>query len=75
MVSLPVLLRAELLDYEFYDSVRCVSFATRCKRINKVFVFGSVDQKYGNEPNARKKKKKKKNRRSNPQKYILCQNQ
>lgn len=51
MISLSALLTAELLNYEFYDSVRCVSYATRCQCVDKVFVF---DPKYGNKPNARK---------------------
>lgn len=51
MISLSALLTAELLNYEFYDSVRCVSYATRCQCMDKVFVF---DPKYGNKPNARK---------------------
>lgn len=51
MISLSALLTAELLNYEFYDSVRCVSYTTRCQCMDKVFVF---DPKYGNKPNARK---------------------
>lgn len=51
MISLSALLTAELLNYEFYDSVRCVSYATRCQCMDKEFVF---DPKYGNKPNARK---------------------
>lgn len=54
-LSLSVLLTAERLNYEFYDSVRCVSYATRCQCMDEVFVF---DQKHGNKPNARKNKKK-----------------
>lgn len=54
MISLSALLTAELLNYEFYDSVRCVSYATRCQCVDKVFVF---DPKYGNKPNEEQEEK------------------